>query len=102
MDPVGLMANVATLILAEASIMKVARLAVMKVVNADSMMALVISMVSVAPTMVNVAEGADVDLAVVDEAVAVDATLTARAAATGLASGPPRRGKAVVPTTGAA
>merc|ERR1719427_1434854 len=87
MDPVGLMANVATLILAEASIMKVVRLAVMKVVNADSMMALVISMVSVAPTMVNVA-------------VAVDATLTARAAATGLASGPPRRGKAVVPTTG--
>merc|ERR1719427_2149283 len=62
----------------------------------------VISMVSVAPTMVNVAEAADVDLAVVDEAVAVDATLTARAAATGLASGPPRRGKAVVPTTGAA
>merc|ERR1712183_50468 len=67
MDPVGLMANVATLILAEASIMKVVRLAVMKVVNADSMMALVISMVSVAPTMVNVAEAADVDLAVVDE-----------------------------------
>merc|ERR1719427_1873275 len=95
MDPVGLMANVATSILAEASIMKVVRLAVMKVVNADSMMALVIS-------MVNVAEAADVDLAVVDEAVAVDATLTARAAATGLASGPPRRGKAVVPTTGAA
>ena len=90
----GLMVNVATLILAEASIMKVARLAVMKVVNADSMIALVISMVSVAPTMDNVAE--TVDLAV------VDVTLTARAAATGLASGPQRRGKAVVPTTGAA
>merc|ERR1719153_1229278 len=66
MDPVGLMANVATMILAEASIMKVARLAVMKAVNADSMMALVISMVSVAPTMESVAEAVDVDLAVVD------------------------------------
>merc|ERR1719369_1692711 len=86
MDPVGLMANVATMILAEASIMKVAKLAVMKVANADSMMALVISMVSVAPTMESVAE-----------AVAVDVTLTARVAATGLVSGPPRKGKAVVP-----
>merc|ERR1719187_2171245 len=87
MDPVGLMANVATMILAEASIMKVARLAVTKVVNADSMMALVISMVSVAPTMESVAEAVDVDL-------------TAGAAAIGLVSGPLRKGKAVVPTTG--